>query len=543
MHINLIPKANNTIEKEGRFVFDKSCCVRFEKEFTTATEAFKKMISSSTLFKMKEDENNASITFAKDTSLPEEGYRLLIDKKGVQVFSATDCGAFYAVQTMRQLSQADLIKKSDKLIFPCVEINDSPRISWRGLLLDESRHFFGKDEVKRFLDLMAMLKLNVLHWHLTDDQGWRVEIKKYPRLTEIGSKRNESNIHGWQSCDSDHTPHEGFYTQEDIKEIVQYAADRHISVYPEIDMPAHFAAAMASYNWLGCREKECEVMWYFGGKVPTSQGIKDWNRSACAGKETTYEFIFNVIDELVELFPFPYFHIGGDEAPKDEWKNCPHCQKVMKENKLSNETELQGYFTNRIYEYLKTKGRTLIGWNEILSSKILDKNIVGQYWTPVRDANAIRYINNGGRLLLSKHQAFYFDMGYAQYPLKNTYSFDPMMKGFAADAEKRILGIEGAVWTEWVEGREKLDMITHPRMEALSEVAWTKKENKNWDDFLRRWQLFKSNLDVFDVNYAEDEISMPKGFIKRKKEVMHWYKIDPNHELELNKAVKGKHKK
>lgn len=334
--------------------------------------------------------------------------------------------------------------------------------------------------------------------------------------------------------------HEGYYTQDDIREIVEYARRLNITIIPEIDMPAHFAAAMASYNYLACREIPCEVHWFFGGAVPNSMGWKDWNRSACAGKESTYQFIFDVIDEVCELFPAPYFHIGGDEAPKDEWKNCPHCQKRMQDNNLKDVEELQGYFNNRVCEYLKSKGKRLIVWNEALCADNLDVSTIGQYWTSQKDKNVRKHLENGGEMIISKHQAFYFDMCYSQYPLKNTYKFEPTKNMIPEKYIDKVLGLEGELWTEWVENREKIDVQLFPRVLALSEVCWTTDTKKDFSEFLRRLNYHKKILSKLGVNYAEDEVSMPKGYFKRKKEMAIWYKSNQHRDVEKNRLIKEK---
>mgnify|MGYP003298330335 FL=1 len=258
--------------------------------------------------------------------------------------------------------------------------------------LDESRHFFGMQEVRKLIDYMAMYKLNRFHWHLTDDQGWRIEIKKHPLLTEIGSKRKGSQLHSWRSLDMSHTPVEGYYTHEDIKQIIAYAKARCVEIIPEIDFPAHCASVLASYNDLACREISCEVPDFFGGIIPESRGMKDWNRTLCLGKDEVLSFVYDVIDEVAELFPFPYFHVGGDEAPKNEWEKCPRCQERMKAEGLKNETELQGWFTNKLNAYLKTQGKIMIGWNEVLAAKGIDSDIVAQYWISRNGKNVIKHL-------------------------------------------------------------------------------------------------------------------------------------------------------
>lgn len=471
--IHLIPMPKQASPLTGTFTLTRetSCC--FAPELQAVSRFFDELITKAARFVLQEGNETADIRFLLEESVPAEGYRIDCTQKGLAVVASTPAGAFYAIQTLRQLLKLDTVQNAETLTMDCVKIEDEPRFRWRGMMLDESRHFWGMDYVKRYLDFMAMHKLNVFHWHLTDDVGWRIEVKKYPLLTEIGSRRKDTQLYGWGSRRLEGKPYApGFYTQEQIREIIAYAAERFIMVVPEIDMPAHFAAAIAGYPYLACREIPSEVHWFYGGTIPEkTMGWKDWNRPACAGKERTYEFIFDVLDEITPLFPAPYFHIGGDEAPKDEWKTCPHCQKAIREHGLKDVEELQGLFNNRIAAHLREKGKRLIVWNEALQAGNLDKSVVGQYWTPQRDKHAEKYINEGGEMIMSRHQAFYFDITYAQYPLKNTYQFEPVHDGIHAESVKNVLGVEAELWTEFIPSVRRLELFLFPRMEALSEVA------------------------------------------------------------------------
>lgn len=535
--INIIPKPVKLVELDGEFTINAKTTYTGDKTLLPVMDFLNEYLTNSIGSTLKESKDG-DIVFVLDQNQPKEGYKIGFEKDKMLISASAYEGAFYAVQTIRQVFGTDTKKGVKELTAAKFAIEDYPRFSWRAMLFDEGRHFFGESEVKRLIDIMALHKLNTLHWHLTDDQGWRIEIKKYPLLTQIGSKRVDTNINGWKRDDREGKPHEGFYTQEQIKDIVEYAANRAIMIVPEIDMPAHFAAALAGYNWLGCRDIPCEVPWYFGGYVPLKEGKKDWNRPACPSKDTTYQFIYDVIDECAELFPAPYFHIGGDETPKEEWKVCPTCQKFMKEQGLKNVDDLQGYFTNKVYEYIKTKNKRLIGWNEILRADNLDTAVIAQYWVPTRDRNVERYINNGGQVIMSKHHAFYFDMCYSQYPLKNTYKFEPVFHGIKRESEKNVLGVEGALWTEWIGDRLKMDVSLFPRMEALCEVGWTPKSEKNYEDFLRRLEKFKEILTANKVWYAEDEVSMPKGFIKRQKDMYNWTYKFQDMDVKYNKEAR-----
>lgn len=534
----IIPKPQSVKTAIGHTTISDKSVIYISKELGEIADILKENFPILQKASFVDDETQNADIYFKYNNLDDEAYRLKINDKGIQIEANAYAGAFYALKSLKQMLFFD--SEDNEILVPYIEIYDTPRFKHRGLMLDESRHFFGKEEVKRLLRLMAFYKLNTFHWHLTDDQGWRIEIKKYPLLTEIGSKRKDSSIHGWRSTDMLGEPHEGYYTQDDIREIVEYARRLNITIIPEIDMPAHFAAAMASYNYLACREIPCEVHWFFGGAVPNSMGWKDWNRSACAGKESTYQFIFDVIDEVCELFPAPYFHIGGDEAPKDEWKKCPHCQKRMSENGLKDVEELQGYFNNRICEYLKSKGKRLIVWNEALCADNLDVSTIGQYWTSQKDKNVRKHLENGGEMIISKHQAFYFDMCYSQYPLSNTYNFEPTKRIIPKQYINQVLGLEGELWTEWVENREKIDVQLFPRVLALSEICWTTDTKKDMNEFLDRMNYHKKILSKLGVNYAEDEVSMPKGYFKRKKEMAIWYKSNQHRDVEKSRLIKEK---
>lgn len=525
--LSLIPIPKHYIETEGCYTLGDN--VRVKSDFDLKLLEGRAELADSSDFQI-----------LKDDEISREGYKLSVDKSGITIKASTKTGAYYALQSIRKIGKLDLGGKD----IPCCEIDDEPRFAWRGINFDEARHFFGEDEVKRLIDHMFMEKLNVLHWHLSDDQGWRIEIKKYPLLTESGSKRKYSQTGGWHSFKTDKTPHSGFYTQKQIKDIVEYARERGIMIVPEIDFPAHCAAAIAAYKFLACRELDTEVPGYFGGLIPQWKEFnRRWNRTVCCGKESTFEFIFSVLDEVCELFDAPYMHMGGDEAPKNEWKECPKCQQVMKENKLDDEEELQGWFENRISDYLKKKGKKLIGWNEILKANNIstgDKNIVVQYWTPKRDKNAENYVNSGGEMILSNHQSFYFDMTYAEIPLDKTYNYSPEDFGINSDNADNILGCEGELWSEWIADREKLDLCSFPRMQALAEVAWSPKEKTDFSDFKARLDDYKLTLDKLGINYAVDRISLPSGRMMTNRILYKFQRGNPYLETELNKEYKAK---
>ncbi len=525
--LNLIPIPKKCIEHEGFFVLPEA--IKIQSDFDLPLLDGKAELADS-----------SNITVKKDNSIHPEGYRLTVTADEINISSSTKTGAYYALVTIWKISNYQLGGRE----VPCVEIDDEPRMKWRGLQIDESRHFFGMDVIKTMLDNMFLEKLNVFHWHLTDDQGWRIEIKKYPLLTEKGSYRSYTHVGGWGSFKIDNTPHSGFYTQEQIKEIIEYARERGIMVVPEIDFPAHCAAALSQYKWLGCREIETEVPGYFGGIIPQWRDFNwRWNRTLCCGKKSTFDFIFNVLDEVCELFDAPYIHMGGDEAPTNEWHSCPECQRVIKENNLKNERALQGWFENRILEYLKTKNKKLIGWNEILSAdniNIADNNVVVQYWTPKKDPNAQRYANEGGEIILSNHQHFYFDMTYAEIPLDKTYNYKPELFGIDSNNNDNILGYEGELWSEWIADEEKLQLQSFPRMQALGEICWSPDEQLVYRDFKKRLEMYKPVLDSMGINYAVDSIALPGNKHDIRKIKAKFHKGNPYLETQLNKEYKAK---
>ncbi len=432
-------------------------------------------------------------TAGADPSLGEEGYELSISPALVQLCAPRPRGLFLGVQTVRQLlppeagtPSAHEAAKTEVLALPCVHVKDKPRYQWRGMLLDCCRHFMTKEFVKRYIDLLAYHKMNVLHWHLTEDQGWRIEIKKYPKLTEIGAWRGEGDDR-----------YGGFYTQEDIKEIVEYAASRYVTIVPEIELPGHSMAALASYPELGCTGQ--------GYEVGTQWGVYD--DVFCAGNDRVFDFLEDVLSEVVELFPSQYIHIGGDECPKARWKECPKCQVRIKAEGLGDEDELQSYFIQRIERFLSSKGRRLIGWDEILEGG-LAPNATVQSWRGMD--GAIAAATAGHDVISSPLSHCYLD--YAQsrgpgeptsggyIPLELCYEFEPTPAELTPQQARHVLGLEGNMWSERAP-QERVDRQVFPRLCALAEVAWSPKEARDWDDFSARLKTHYRRLDALGVTY------------------------------------------
>lgn len=406
-------------------------------------------------------------------------------------------GCFYALQTLMQLLPT---QKSNSLAIPCAEINDEPRFQWRGMHLDVCRHFYPVSFIKKYIDLIALYKMNTFHWHLTEDQGWRIEIKKYPKLTQVGSVRKGTMVGKYSDQKYDSIPYGGFYTQEEIKEIVNYAAQRHITIVPEIEMPGHSVAAIAAYPWLSCTGKPKEV----------ERGWGVFEDVYCT-KDSTFQFLQDVLDEVMALFPGKYIHIGGDECPKTRWKECKHCQQMIKQHKLKDEHELQSYFIQRIEKYVNSKGKQIIGWDEILEGGLAPSAAV-MSWRGIEGGVAAAkqkhfvVMSPGSHCYFDHYQASPSDEplaigGYT--PLEKVYAYEPIPKELKPEEQPYILGAQANVWTEYILNEKQVEYMAVPRMSALAEVLWTKQENKNETDFLNRLQKHFLLLDKWNVNYAK----------------------------------------
>lgn len=428
-----------------------------------------------------------------------EGYVLTVSKRGVSIEGKTPAGVFYGIQTLRKSLPVDTTLTS--VLLPGVVIKDQPRYGYRGMMLDCARHFFSVDFVKRFIDLLAMHNMNVFHWHLTEDQGWRVEIKKYPELTKIGSVRKRTVL-GHNSTVYDETPYGGFYTQDELREVVRYAADRFITVIPEIDMPGHMVAALATYPELGCTGGPYEVR--------QTWGIAD--DVLCLGNEKTYQFCQDVLTELMDIFPSKYIHLGGDETPQTRWKSCPKCQKLMAREHLDVK-KLQGYFTKRMEKFLNDHGRSMIGWDEILDGDI-NKSATVMSWRG--QAPGAKAALAGHDVIMSPTNYCYFD--YYQtltdrqrrddpqliggdLPIEKTYSLVPAPDTLSAEAAKHIIGVQANLWTEYIAYPSLVEYQVLPRMGALSETQWNP-AGKDFEAWKRRQLRMLSLYDSYGLYYA-----------------------------------------
>lgn len=442
----------------------------------------------------------------------EEHYTMQMRPNSILIRAAGTAGVFYGAQTLLQLFPPQIFGSSPsqgiRWVAPCVNIEDEPRFPWRGALLDVARHFFNKQEVKRFIDELALHKINVLQLHLTDDQGWRVEIKTHPKLTEMGAWRKSIGFNLNPNSSTAYGPdgrYGGFYSQEDIRELVAYAQSRQVTILPEIEMPGHASAALTAYPNLSCS----------GGPYSTDMSAGVFPGVFCASNEDTYKFIDEVLTEIAAMFPGKYIHIGGDEVTKENWHNCPKCQALMQREGLKNEHELQSYFIRRIEKIVNAKGRSLIGWSEIREGG-LAQNATVMDWI----GGAVEAASAGHKVIMSPTSHCYLDYYQSRnrtneppaiggfIPLKTVYSFEPIPSGLDPKYQDLILGAQGNIWTEYISNLKHVEYMTFPRLCALAEATWSAPKFRDWDDFVQRLETHSRRLEAAGINYR-------KGFFEQ----------------------------
>ena len=510
--IAIVPKPLEQTIQEGFFILDHNTPLTADMRLTSTTSYFLDLIQNETGIALNASEENKGIHFLINPTLEnDEGYELKISPKQIQIEVKTEKGAFYAIQTLMQLLPVQ-IDKNRPIAIPSIEIKDKPQFKYRGMHLDVGRHMYSVDFIKKYIDLLSRLKMNTFHWHLTEDQGWRIEIKKYPKLQEIAAYRKETLIGHYsdQPHQFDGKHYGGFYTKEQIKEIVAYAQTRQVTIIPEIEMPGHSQAAIAAYPELGCTGKQVEVA--------TKWGVFE---EVYCPKESTFKFLEDVINEVIDLFPGKYIHIGGDEAPKTRWKKCNHCQTLIKQKGLKDEHGLQSYFISRMEKYINSKGKQIIGWDEILEGG-LAPNATVMSW---RGTNGtVQAAKEQHDVILTPNSHAYFDHYQSDneneplaiggfLPLEKVYSFNPIPEELTDEESKYVLGAQGNVWTEYMPNEKKVEYMAFPRMVALSEVVWSSPKNKNYKDFIGRLEQYQKRLDKLDVNYA-NHIYEVKGELK-----------------------------
>ena len=516
--LTIIPQPQSMVLGKGYFQFTQETVFVIDPALMPAQLPFLNQFERASGFKFAVQKvalSGNSVVIDTDKSLPKEGYTLAVTPQQISIKAADYNGALYALQTLRQLLPNEVestkLVKRDWLV-PAVTITDAPQYQWRGLMLDVSRHFFPKEYILKTLDRMAMLKLNTFHFHLVDNEGWRIEIKKYPKLTEVGAWRVDQEDKLWDErtpnpanafANPATTPKKygGFYTQEDIKEIVAYATARGITVIPEIEMPAHAMSAIAAYPELSCHKRPIGV---------PSGAVWPITDIYCAGQEETFDFIEEVLTEVLALFPSQYIHVGGDEATHTEWEHCPKCQLRMKEHQLKNVHQLQSYFIRRIDDFLTSKGRTLVGWDEIMDGG-LAKNAVVMNWRGIEVGK--KALAQGNPIVLTSDCYIDNYQGLPDYepqanggylPLKKLYNYNLEKEALAdASVEKsKVLGTQANLWAEHVGSTEHSEYMLFPRLLALAEISWTNDKLKDWDSFMRRTQHFMQRMDVMGIHYA-----------------------------------------
>jgi len=514
---DLIPYPQNVEAREGSFAFNDATEIRLSDPSNESVQAVAShlaaMLRRSSGFDLPISENaatqsstNTIILSSTRINTGDESYRLTVTPETVSLTAPAPVGLFRGIQTLRQLLPVDVERPfpDDTAVdwsIPTLEIDDTPRFSYRGMHLDVGRHFFPVSFVKKYIDLLAMYKMNTFHWHLTDDQGWRIEIKKYPRLTEVGAYRKETILEkNFDPYVGDGEPYGGFYTQDEIREVVAYARERFITVIPEIEMPGHSMAALAAYPELACTEGPFEVA--------TRWGVFE---DIFCPKEETFQFLEDVLTETMDLFPSIYIHIGGDEAPKNRWEESQVAQVLIEREGLADEHELQSYFIRRIERFLLDHGRRLIGWDEILEGGLAPEATV-MAWRGTE--GGIEAARQGHDVIMTPTDYCYLDYYQGDpdeeplaiggnLPLEKVYSLEPVPEALTPEEARHILGAQGNVWTEYMKTPDYVEYMVMPRMLALSEVVWSPKEGRNFDGFMKRLQPHLKRLDVLGVNYRD----------------------------------------
>ncbi len=512
--ISIIPKPAHLELKSGVFEFTQKTkfVVKNEEQMEISDLLIKKFKKAEgwKLEMVNEIPNKNYVQYITDDSLEDEAYNLIVDSNKIVIKAKGITGFIYGLESIRQLLpitiESNTMVENEVWIVPNLEIKDRPRFKWRGLMLDVSRHFFKKEYIKKVIDGLAMHKMNVLHLHLVDDQGWRIEIKKYPKLTEIGAFRLDQEDAHWDgrrvTTPADTATYGGFYTQDDIKDIVSYASSRGVEVIPEIEMPAHVMSAIASYPELSCFENPIGV---------PSGGVWPITEIYCAGKESTFEFLENVLLEVMVLFPSKYIHVGGDEATKTNWSKCPHCKKRMQENNLKDVNELQSYFIKRMEAFINSHDKKLLGWDEIIEGGLAPDATV-MSWRGVQ--GGVEATAHGHDVVMTPGTHCYFDhyqgpqneepLAWGGYtPLSKVYEFDPIVDGMDEEQAAHVLGGQANLWSEQIKTESHSEYMIFPRLAAMSEALWSPKEPRDWNDFSERITSLMKRYEHLGINYAK----------------------------------------
>lgn len=510
--ISIIPKPMSMEKRSGNFRITTSTKIMYETGNTDLHAIAQKLsdkIRDVTGLELAISESKANVStnvirleLNDVDSAGAEGYFLSVTPRNVVIKANRPAGVYYGVETIRQLLPVDeqVSKKSTAVLLPAVEIFDRPRFPWRGLMLDVGRYYYSIDFIKEFIDQLAMHKMNTFHWHLTEDHGWRIEIKEYPRLTEVGAWRSGTQFSRYQNHINPN-PHGGYYTQDQIREVVEYAKERYVNIVPEVEMPGHTLAVLVAYPELSCTGGPFEI--------PPNWAIQE--DIFCAGNEKTFEFLENVLTEVAELFPSPVIHIGGDEAPKKRWKECPKCQQRIKQENLKDEHELQSYFIKRIEKFLRTKNKKMIGWDEILDGG-LAPNAMVMSWRGEKGGISAAKMHH--EVVMSPNTYAYLDY-YQGEPyhepsaigglltIEKVYSYEPVPSQLSDSEALYIRGIQGNIWSEFIHSPEKVEYMAYPRAAAIAEIGWSPKKYKDWEDFKRRLQSQYKRYESAGIHYSQ----------------------------------------
>lgn len=521
--ISIVPKPKSVVKGYGSFTINSATPVVITNEADrNAADFLNQYLQSYFGFQLPVVSHANSGIFIRTGTVTngKDGYQLVADGQSVRITGNTAVGAFYGVQSLIQLMP---VTKTASLNIPAVTIADEPEMAYRGLHLDVCRHFMPVEFLKKYIDYIALHKLNFFHWHLTDDQGWRIEIKKYPKLTSVGGWRNGTIIGPYPGTGNDGIHYGGFYTQEQVKEVVAYAAKRHVEVIPEIELPGHASAAIAAYPHLSCFPDQSTFIddkWPWSGTregklVQQTWGVFD--DVFCAGKESTFEFLEDVISEVMPLFPSKYFHVGGDECPKKHWEKCPNCQKRIKDLNIKGskahpaEHYLQSYFIQRMEKFINKNGKTLIGWDEILEGGLAPNAIV-MSWRG--EEGGITAAKQNHYVIMTPSSYAYFDHQQEKHDdsvtisnnrwflsIERVYSWKPVPDALGSAQKQFILGPQANLWTEYIKNPEKVEYMLFPRIAALCEVGWTPHKERNFEEFKVRLDQQKKRYDLWGVNY------------------------------------------
>lgn len=508
--VSLVPKPAKMELKSGSFIIDHSVRIKVSgKEAIKGRDLLLSFVRENFDIVLNSGNSKKGISLIEDSSMPSEAYNLIIDEDNV-VLRGNSAGLFYGIQTLQQLFYVE----GGRLILPALVIEDKPRFEYRGVMLDVARYFYSIDYLKEFIDLMAHYKLNVFHWHLTEDGGWRIEIKKYPQLTQRGAWRNSTQYGPDRAVHQDRLPHGGFYTQEQIKDLVEYASERHVTIIPEVEMPGHCMAALSVFPEFSCKGDPLAI--------PVAWGIQE--NIFCAGNDAVFSFLEDVLSEVILLFPSKYIHIGGDEAPKKRWQECPKCQKRIKEEGLKDEYALQSYFIRRIERFLNSKGKQIIGWDEILEGG-LSPNATVMSWRG--EAGGIAAATQHHDVIMAPNVFLYLDYYQSDnreiepqaawwvpsLTLEKTYSYEPYTSHLTEEQQKYIKGVQGNLWGEFIHSEDWTYYMGYPRILALAEIGWSP-QGREYQDFLCRVPQRLAYLDKKGIPFRipeADEVRIEDG--------------------------------